>query len=148
MRRCLSHNAAFAAPCWVFGIARTGLKGHNAFRMRKKYIWKSGWLPLLALMLVLGAGAQSTRTVHGTVLDNDGETIKGAVVQMKDVPSRMIRSFITQDDGAFQFMGLNPDIDYELRAHWGGRWSGKKMVSRFDSREAVQVVLTIDAGTT
>jgi len=118
-----------------------------AFRVKNRYTWNSGSLVLLASILMFAAEAQNTRTARGIVVDTEGHAIQGAVVQMKNLQSLMIRSFVTQEDGTFRFTGLNRDVEYELRARQGSRWSGKKLISRFDSKETVQVVLTIDSGT-
>ena len=101
-------------------------------------------IALLCAVLAVAVGAAEARVVHGTVVDSNGEPIKGAVVQMKNLQTLMIRSFITQDDGRFQFTGMNPDADYEIQARYRGRWSRTKTVSQFDSSRTVDVALKVD----
>ena len=102
----------------------------------------------VCMLLSLAEAAAKPRTVTGRVLTSDGETVRGAVVQIKNTRTLVIRSFITQKDGRFHFAGLNPDIDYEIFARYRGRLSSTKTVSQFDSRETVEVELIIpnDAG--
>jgi hypothetical protein len=69
--------------------------------------------------------------------------VRGAVVQIKNTRTLQIRSFITQKDGSFHFVGLNPDIDYEIFARYRGRTSSTKTVSQFDSSEIVEIELII-----
>jgi hypothetical protein len=88
--------------------------------------------------------AASERVVTGTVRDADGAAINGAVVQLKDVRSTQVRSFITQTDGGYHFSGLKIDNDYELEARFNGMNSGWKTLSVFDTRKEPVVNLKLD----
>ncbi len=101
----------------------------------------SGLLMLLGLAIPLDG--QHLRTVKGKVM-TDNEGIKAAVVQLKNTRTLMVRSFISQKDGAYHFYGLNPDIDYEIVARRRGRSSSKKTISQFDSRLVVELDLVLD----
>ena len=46
--------------------------------------------------------------------------MSGAVVQLKNMKTLQIRSFITQTDGTYRFFELSPDVDYELKADYQG----------------------------
>jgi hypothetical protein len=102
---------------------------------------------LLVLTTLLSLGAAdavgSSRTVTGRVLSSDGETLAGAVVQIKNVRTLQVRSFISQKDGGYHFVRLATDVDHEIFARYRGRFSPKKNVSQFDSSEVVQVDLVI-----
>jgi hypothetical protein len=98
----------------------------------------------LPVLLAVTTAAAESRAVHGIVLDQNDQPLKGAVIQIKNLRSLVIRSFISMSDGKFYFMGLNPDIDYEIKARYQRQWSDTKSVSRFDSSETVEVVLRID----
>ena len=91
-------------------------------------------LTLTATALILSAGliAQepkktreerreeaNSRSVMGMVTDADDKPVSGAVVQLKDMRTLQVRSFITLDDGQYHFSGLRIDIDYELSARSG-----------------------------
>ncbi len=85
------------------------------------------------------------RTVQGVVTDAQGEAVNGAVVQLKNTKTLQIRSFITQDKGAYYFHGLSRDVDYELRADYKDATSGSKTLSSFDSRKLAVMNLKLAA---
>ena len=64
----------------------------------------------------------------------DDKLVSGAVVQLKDMRTLQVRSFITLDDGQYHFSGLRADIDYELTARSGDMTASKKL-SLFDNRK-------------
>lgn len=102
-------------------------------------------LPLLICLAAAAAVAPAqTRMVTGKVVAQGGEPLEGAVIQIKNLQSLEIRSFLARADGSFQFTGLNPDIDYEVKASYRGRWSKVHSVSRFSSKPVVEVLITID----
>jgi len=77
----------------------------------------------------------NSRSVQGLVTGADEKPIPGAVVQLKDMRSLQVRSFITQDDGSYHFYGLKGDIEYQLTAKSGDAGAGPKTLSIFDSRK-------------
>lgn len=86
----------------------------------------------------------NTRSVQGTVTSADDMVISGAVVQLKNVKTLQIRSFITKEDGSYNFQGLSPDVDYELRADFQGASSPTKTLSSFDSRKNATMNLKLN----
>ena len=86
----------------------------------------------------------TTRTVQGVVTDAAEAPIEGAVVQLKDTKSLQIRSYITKSGGQYQFHGLNPDVDYELRADHQGASSNSRTLSSFDSRKQAVMNLKVE----
>src|SRR5580704_10499123 len=89
-------------------------------------------LTAMALVLCTGLVAQepkktreerreeaNSRAVMGSVTTADDKLVPGAVVQLKDMRTLQVRSFITLDDGQYHFSGLRSDIDYELTARSG-----------------------------
>src|ERR1017187_681737 len=84
------------------------------------------------------------RSVQGVVTSGDERPVAGAVVQLKNTKNLQIRSFISQDDGAYYFHGLSPDIDYELKADFQGASSSTKTVSSFDTRKDVILNLKLN----
>jgi len=86
----------------------------------------------------------STRTLQGLVTDKDGNPAAGAVVQLKDLRTLQIRSFITKDDGAYFFSGLKVDDDYQVKADWKGLTSDSRRLSVFDSRKAPSLNLRVE----
>ena len=105
---------------------------------------------LLVLLLLASAPASfaqkegNTRSVQGAVTNPDDSTAVGAVVQLKNIKTLQIRSFITKEDGTYHFFELSPDVDYELKADFQGASSGPKTLSSFDSRKKVVINLKLN----
>lgn len=74
-----------------------------------------------------------TRSVKGQVTDEHEEGIRG-IVQLKHTRTLEVKSFHTNDNGDYYFHGLDPNVDYELKALAEGRQSKTRTVSSFDSR--------------
>lgn len=109
---------------------------------------KTRMLPMASLLFILAcfasAQAQSkqekreeanSRAVQGTVVDPSDQPVPGAVVQLKEMRTLQVRSFITQQDGGYHFSGLKTDVDYELKAAYKDMSSGPKKLSVFDTRK-------------
>ncbi len=120
-------------------------------RMRTRYIIAGS---VAGLLLVCAVWAQrkgdqqddpNTRSVQGYVQDETGNPVSGAVVQLKNLRSLQVRSFITQEDGAYYFHGLSTNVDYELRAEQGGRTSPVRTLSMYDTRRKLVVNLRLTA---
>src|SRR5579871_3034256 len=97
-------------------------------------------LPLLSLS-VLFASDPLTREVKGAVRDQYGHLLRGAVVQIQDVQTLQIRSFITPPSGAFHFAGMSTDKDYELRVRYRSTWSKPHFLSKFNTASPAVVDL-------
>ena len=104
---------------------------------------------LVALLLCVSAGfAQKkkeppTRNVSGVVTAADDSAVVGAVVQLKDTKTKQVRSFYTQEHGAYYFRGLSPDIEYEVSAFYKDSVSPTRTLSIFDSRKDVVINLKL-----
>jgi hypothetical protein len=83
------------------------------------------------------------RMVQGSVTDTDDQPLVGAVVQLKSAKT-LPRSFITQENGGYQFHGLDPNVDYALKAEYKGVSSASKTLSAFDSRKQPVINLKIE----
>jgi hypothetical protein len=84
------------------------------------------------------------RTLSGTVSDGSGAALGGAVVYLKNTRTLAVKTYIAQDDGKYQFNSLAPNADYEVYAEHGGKRSGTKRLSSFDSRGQVIINLTVE----
>jgi hypothetical protein len=80
---------------------------------------------------------ETQRSVQGTVFDNKDVPVVGAVVQLKDMRSLQMRSYITKADGEYHFSSLKMDQDYEVEAKNNNMTSGPKKISIFDNRKIV-----------
>ena len=105
---------------------------------------------MLVALVLLSMGTLSTlaaegptRDLHGIVHEQTGEPLRGAIVEIKDVNTLAIRSFITQRDGQYHFSALNPDGWYEVRAQYRGRWSSTHTLSRFNEKPHPVIDITI-----
>jgi hypothetical protein len=106
---------------------------------------------VVAVVLAGAASAQkkdkedaSTRALQGQVTDSDDKPVVGAVVQLKDMRTLQVRSFITQDGGSYHFSGLKADTDYQVRADYNGASSAARTLSVFDSRRTPIVNLKLE----
>lgn len=84
-----------------------------------------------------------TRTVAGVVTDSGGKPVSGAVVLLKDTKTLQIRSYVTKNDGAYRFLGLSANDEYELRAQRNGATTNAKTLSQFDSRKQAKIDLKL-----
>ena len=109
-------------------------------------------MALLAASVALIASGQNkknkedltTRTLEGTVVDSADKPLNGAVVQLKDMRTLQVRSFITQDQGAYHFSGLKNDTDYQVKADFSGASSDTKTLSVFDNRRIATLNLKVE----
>jgi hypothetical protein len=85
-----------------------------------------------------------TRGVQGTVFGPDEQLVVGAVVQLKDMRTLQVRSFITQKDGTYHFTGLKLNSDYQLKADFQGLSSSTKTLSLFDDRKDPLINLKLE----
>lgn len=88
--------------------------------------------------------AATERVVQGRVTDPDDKVANGAVVQLKDLRTLQVRSFITQTDGEYHFSGLKVENDYQLKADYNGMTSGWKTLSIFDTRKVPVINLKLE----
>jgi hypothetical protein len=86
----------------------------------------------------------TTRALQGQVTDSEDKPVTGAVVQLKDLRTLQVRSFITQDGGNYHFSGLKADTDYQVRADYNGASSAARTLSVFDSRRTPIVNLKLE----
>jgi hypothetical protein len=77
----------------------------------------------------------NSRSAMGTITGTDDTPAVGAVVQLKDMRTLQVRSFITQSDGTFHFYGLKADVDYQLTARSGDAVAPTRTLSVFDTRK-------------
>jgi hypothetical protein len=102
------------------------------------------WIRCLLLGAVPLIVLAQRRAVHGFVRDQDGRAIRAAGVQLKDLRTLEIRTYLTDGDGLYNFSTLNPEADYQLKAVYEGRFSEERIIDRFASAPDVTVNLRID----
>ena len=108
------------------------------------------WLALAAMwaftpaLAQVSAKDQQLRSVQGIVTDAQENPLAKAVVQLKNTKTLQVKSFYTDEKGAYRFRGLDPDLDYELKAEYGNASSGPRKVTSFDSRREVIINFKLD----
>jgi hypothetical protein len=85
-----------------------------------------------------------TRSVTGIVTDAADKPVQFAMVQLKDMKTKTIRSFSSQQNGTYYFQNLSPDIEYELSATFEGATSNTRTLSTFDSRKEAVINLKLN----
>jgi hypothetical protein len=83
------------------------------------------------------------RVVTGTVVDASSTPVAGAIVFLKDLKSKSIRSFTTDPAGKFRFTQVNMAEDHELWAEKSGHKSAVKTVSEWDARKEFETELKL-----
>jgi hypothetical protein len=106
-------------------------------------LWRIAARTAFVLWATVASG-QWSRSVHGTVRDQDGHLLVGAAVQIQNDSTLEMRSYITQADGAYHFEGLSRNDTYQLQALYHGILGPDKHLSKFDSRTKNAVDLKID----
>jgi hypothetical protein len=72
------------------------------------------------------------RAVHGIVKDEHDNPVKGALVNLKNLKTKRTLTFITKQDGRYNFDGLSREEDYELSATFHAKTTPVKKISQFD----------------
>ncbi|MBV8841975.1 MAG: carboxypeptidase regulatory-like domain-containing protein [Bryobacterales bacterium] len=102
------------------------------------------WAALLTAQKPKKNEDEATRTLQGLVTDAAEKPVQDAVVQLKDLRTLQIRSYLTKEDGTYHFAGLKTDTDYQVKAAMGDLASGTKTLSVFDSRKIATINLKLD----
>lgn len=126
-RTCLVAGAAFAAL--ALGLVPLGSRGIQAV---------SGFGPSLAQAQNMGF-----RRVSGSVVEGDSALVPGAIVFLKNLKTKSIRSFTSTENGKFEFAQVNMAVDYELWAEKGAKKTATKTISSWDSRKVFVVDLKL-----
>lgn len=87
--------------------------------------------------------APKEKTVTGIVSDEAGAPIAGAIVQLKNMKTLQVRSFIAREKGDYYFNGLSADVDWELKAQSNGKESAPRRISTFDSHMELTLNFTV-----
>lgn len=113
----------------------------------RRSAYQTGLLLLALMTLAICGFAQSgdgLRAVEGTVMDSSGTPVNGAIVQLKDMKTLQIRSFITRENGAFVFQGIKRSVEYELKAKHQNRESKPRLLTIFDDRQRATIDLKLE----
>ncbi len=112
-------------------------------RMRYAGLLVATVILLAGLMPAAGAQNFGIRNLQGKVLGANDAAISGAIVYLQNSRNNDVKTFISGNDGSYQFAGLSADTDYTVWAAYKGKKSASKTVSSFDSRKQVYIDLHI-----
>lgn len=115
-------------------------------------------LPCLFFLLCTGAVGCAARTnkhrpvppiiavriAEGHVVNDDNQTVEGAVVYLENPTSLAIKSYLSDAKGNYHFSQLAQQTDYELWAEKDGTQSKHKFISQFSSKTHFVVPLKLD----
>lgn len=123
-------NRTSLSAALVFAAFAAGLiPGVSCFRLTE---------PPAALAQNLGQ-----RAVSGSVVSAESAPVAGATVFLKDLKSKAIRSYTTNEKGRFRFVQVNMAEDHEIWAVKDGKKSAVKTVSSWDTRKEFEVELKL-----
>lgn len=107
---------------------------------------------LVALIVLALAGSAfgqkkskepTEKAVSGVVTDATGNPVPGAIIQLKNMKTLQVRSFIAREMGDYFFQGLATDVDYELKAESNGKSSATRTLSSFDTHAEAKINLQL-----
>lgn len=75
----------------------------------------------------------SARSLSGTITDAGHEPIRKAVVELRNVSTGEVVTYITDNGGHYNFRRLNGNVDYEVWVQFRGIRSPTHSISKFDS---------------
>ena len=78
---------------------------------------------------------------RGIVIDGNSNPVAGAIVFLKNLKTKSIRSYTSSKNGRFYFAQVNMAEDYDLWAEKDGKKSATKTVSSWDARKEFETEL-------
>jgi hypothetical protein len=87
-----------------------------------------------------------SRTIKGSVLDEQDHPIVGATVELTDKESGKKFDIYSQAGGQYEFSGLEFTHDYEVQARYQGRTSEIRHASSLDDSRILVLNLRIPSG--
>jgi hypothetical protein len=85
----------------------------------------------------------TSRMLKGTVVDDGGKPLEGALVTLTNVAKGEKVTFVTKQDGRYHFDELPFHTDYEVAAHFGNLRSETKRLSQYDNTPELVRVLEV-----
>ena len=85
----------------------------------------------------------TTRTVSGHVVDDTGQPLEGALVNLTDTKTKEHRTFFTKKDGRYTFEDLSFSVDYHIQAKWKTLISDERNLSQYDHAASLIRILQV-----
>ena len=98
----------------------------------------------LPLILLMPLTASDTRIVTGTVRNQEGRSLAGAVVQMTNMDSQQVWSNVTKSDGTYRFAAVEFAKGYRLQAKYQNYSGNVRHLSMYDPRPSAVINLRVD----
>ena len=89
----------------------------------------------------------TSRTLRGTVTDDSGKPLEGALVTLRDTKSNDQTTFITKKDGRYNFAQLSFTNDYEVEARFKTKQSEPRKLSQYDRTVDIVRILQVAEST-
>jgi hypothetical protein len=86
----------------------------------------------------------TSRTLRGTVTDDSGKPLAGALVTLTNVAKGEKLTFITKADGRYHFDELPFRVDYEVSAQYEKMRSPVKKLSQYDDATPAVRILEVE----
>jgi Carboxypeptidase regulatory-like domain len=87
--------------------------------------------------------APTSRTLKGTVTDDGGKPLGGALVTLTNIAKGEKVTFVTKQDGRYHFDELPFHLDYEVAASFGNLRSETKRLSQYDNTPEIVRILEV-----
>ncbi|MFL6452082.1 MAG: carboxypeptidase-like regulatory domain-containing protein [Bryobacteraceae bacterium] len=88
--------------------------------------------------------APTSRDVSGKVVDISGRPIEGALVTLTNTKTNSKVTFVTKNDGRYNFGDLSFTIDYQLQAKYKDASTELRKISQYDRNPSVVRILELD----
>jgi hypothetical protein len=98
----------------------------------------------LPLILLMPLTSQDTRIVTGTVRNQEGRSLAGAVVEMINMDSQQVWSNVTKSDGTYRFAAVEFAHGYQLQAKYKNYSGSVRHLSQYDWRPSAVINLRVD----
>ena len=85
----------------------------------------------------------TSRSLKGTVTDDSGKPLEGALVTLKNDATGEKWTFITKQDGRYNFDDLSFTVDYEVAAQFKSLHSEPRKLSQYDHTPAMVRILEV-----
>lgn len=86
----------------------------------------------------------TSKTLRGTVTDDAGKPVSGALVTLTDLKTKEKKTFITKDDGRYNFEGLSFTVDYQVAAVFKDERSELRKLSQYDHTASIVRILEVE----
>lgn len=86
----------------------------------------------------------TSKSLRGTVTDQTGKPLGGALVTLVDTKTKEKKTFITKTDGRYNFDGLSFSVDYEVAAQFKDERSDLRKLSQYDHTASIVRILQVE----